>query len=236
MKMKLLEKKILVVLIILTAGTIMSAQYTDDIPKNRPFFDKKNVSWGYYFGMNFYDFKIDYDQEYAYIIQESNPGFQVGLVGNINLNENVSIRTEPGVFFTNRKLIFKNLLTAKDSIREITSNYVQVPLSIKLNTIRYGNIRPYITGGIIYAYNLNSWEDSNNDNAAGRFRMRTQILMYEVGFGLEMYLFYFKFTPSIRGVFSLQDELVRDKDPNSPWTSHIESIMTRGIYINLTFE
>ncbi len=225
-----------ILVILLLTGFALQAQYTDDIPKNRPFFDKKTVSWGYYFGMNFYDFKISYDRQYEHIIQETHPGFQVGLVGNLNLNPWVSIRTEPGVFFTNRKLIFRNLLTPKDSIREITSNYVQLPLSIKFNTIRYGNIRPYITGGIIFAHNLNSWEDSNNDNAAGRFRMRTNVWMYEVGIGLEMYLFYFKFTPSIRGVFSLQDELVRDNDPNSPWTSHIEYMMTRGVYINLTFE
>jgi len=234
--MKQLHKQIVILIIMLGISGLAKAQYTDDIPRNRPFFDKKKVSWGYYFGMNFYDFKIDYDQEYEHIIQESNPGFQVGLVGNLNINPNLSIRTEPGVFFTNRKLIFRNLLTPKDSIREITSNYVQLPISIKFNTIRYGNIRPYITGGIVYAYNLNSWEDSNNDNAAGRFRMRKNVWMYEVGIGLEMYLFYFKFTPSIRGVFSLQDELVRDNDPNSPWTSHIESLMTRGVYLNLTFE
>jgi len=229
-------KKNILFLIFFLGFQLLNAQYTDDIPKNRPFFDKKTVSWGYYFGMNFYDFKINYDQEYHYILQETNPGFQVGLVGNWNVHENLSFRTEPGVYFTNRKLIFQNMMTAKDSVREITSNYVQLPVSIKLNTIRYGNIRPYITGGIIFAHNLNSWEDSNKDNASGRFRMRTNIWMYEVGFGFEMYLFYFKFTPSIRGVFALQNELVPDKDPNSPWTGHIESIMTRGLYINLTFE
>jgi len=234
--MKQLLKYIIIILIFWLGIGLSYSQYTDDIPKNRPYFDKKEVSWGYYFGMNFYDFKIDYDQQYEHIIQEAHPGFQVGLVGNLNINPNLSLRTEPGVFFTNRKLIFRNLLTPKDSIREITSNYVQLPVSVKLNTIRYGNIRPYITGGIIFAYNLNSWEDSNNDNAAGRFRMHSKVWMYEVGIGLEMYLYYFKFTPSIRGVFSLQDELIRDNDPNSPWTNHIESMMTRGLYINLTFE
>jgi len=233
--MNRLVKKFLLLIFFLSFGQTI-AQYTDDIPRNRPFFDKKIISWGYYFGMNFYDFKIDYDREYEHIIQESNPGFQVGLVGNLNLNRNISLRMEPGVYFTNRKLIFRNLTTPRDSIREITSNYVQLPFSVKLNTIRFGNIRPYITGGIIFAHNLNSWEDSQNDNSAGRFRMRTDLWMYEVGFGFEMYLFYFKFTPSIRGVFALQDELIRDNDPNSPWTNHIESIMTRGVYINLTFE
>ncbi len=233
-----MQKKIrsVVILFILLFAGKLNAQYTDDIAKNLPFFDKQRFSWGYYFGMNFYDFKIDYDQEYEHIIQESNPGFQVGLVGNMNVNSYLSFRTEPGVYFTNRRLLFRNLTTARDSVRDISSNYVQLPFSMKINTIRYGNIRPYITGGIIYAYNLNSWEDSNNDNSSGRFRMRTQTFMYEIGFGFEMYLYYFKFTPSIRGVFSLQNELIPDNDPASPWTNHIESIMTRGIYINLTFE
>jgi hypothetical protein len=214
----------------------MIAQYTDDIPKNRPFFDHKTISWGYYFGMNFYDFKISYKTDKAHIYQETHPGFQVGLVGNWNLNPSFSVRTTPGVYFTNRKLIFKNLTTARDSIREITSNYVQIPLYLKFNTIRYGNIRPYIIGGITYAYNINSFEDSKNDNSSGRFRLKANSLFYEVGFGFEMYLFYFKFTPSIVGVFSVFDEFVPDRDPNSPWTSNIESIKTRGLYINLTFE
>jgi len=227
---------ILSLVFIVVAGSVSRAQYTDDIPKNRPFFDKKTFSWGYYFGMNFYDFKINYDQTYNYILQESHPGFQVGLVGNFNVNENISLRSEPGVYFTNRKLLFTNLTSIRDSVREITSNYVQLPFSVKFNTIRYGNIRPYITGGIIFAYNLNSWEDSKNDNLAGHFRMKKTTWMYEVGFGLEMYLFYFKFTPSIRGVFALQDELIKDFDPDSPWTGHLESMKTRGLYINLTFE
>jgi len=233
--MKYAQIKIITVLF-LFFGLSLQAQYTDDIPKNRPFFDKKKVSWGYYFGMNFYDFKVAFDQPYEHMYVESNPGFQVGMVGNVNLNASFSIRTTPGIYFTNRKLVFRNQITPRDSIRDLTSNYVQLPISLKFNTIRYGNIRPYITAGIVYAYNINSWEDSKNDNSAGHFRMRSSVWMYQVGFGLEMYLFYFKFTPSIKGIFSLQDEMIPDIDPNSTWTNHIESVKTRGVFINLTFE
>ncbi len=231
-----INKKIIFTSLMIFVLFAAKAQYTDDIPKNRPFFDLKKISWGYYFGMNFYDFKINYKTAEQHIIQETQPGFQVGLVGNLNLNPSFSIRTTPGVYFTSRKLIFKNLTSAKDSIRELNSNYVQLPLYIKFNTIRYGNIRPYVIGGFTYAYNINSFEDSKNDNSTGRFRLKSNSLFYEVGFGFEMYLFYFKFTPSIVGVFSVFDEFVPDRDPNSPWTSNIESIKTRGVYINLTFE
>ena len=41
---------------------------------------------------------------------------------------------------------------------------------------------------------------------------------YEIGFGIDLYFEYFKFSPSIRGVFGMKDELIRDNDPNSPWT------------------
>jgi len=51
-----------------------------------------------------------------------------------------------------------------------------------------------------------------------------------------MYTEFFKFTPSIRGVFAITDELIPDNDPNSPWTGNINAIRTRGIFVNFTFE
>jgi len=49
-------------------------------------------------------------------------------------------------------------------------------------------------------------------------------------------LTYFKFSPSIRGIFSLKNELVKDNDLSSPWTSNIENLYSRGLLINFTFE
>ena len=59
---------------------------------------------------------------------------------------------------------------------------------------------------------------------------------YEVGLGIDLYLEYFKFTPSLRGVFSFNDELIRDNDPNSPWTGNVGSMKTRGLFLNFTFQ
>lgn len=62
------------------------------------------------------------------------------------------------------------------------------------------------------------------------------MLFYELGFGIDIYLYWFKFTPSIRGVFAINDELIRDVDPNSPWTGNVQSMQTRGVFINFTFQ
>ena len=57
-----------------------------------------------------------------------------------------------------------------------------------------------------------------------------------MGFGIDLYLEWFKFSPSIRGVFAISDEHVPDNDIVSPWTNNIEFMKTSGILINFTFQ
>lgn len=120
-------------------------------------------------------------------------------------------------------------------MREVKSTYIHFPLLVKFSATRTGNIKPYLLGGVSTALNLSSNESSPDDNSKGRFRMTKWTNFYEVGFGIDLYFEYFKFSPSIRGVFSFNDELIRDEDPNSPWTGDISSMKTRGIFINFAF-
>ena len=107
---------------------------------------------------------------------------------------------------------------------------------VKLSTKRYNNIKPFVTAGGYSAINLGAKEDSLDDNSSGEFRMKKNVYGYELGFGIDIYTEFFKFTPSIRGVFALTNEIIPDNDPNSPWTGNIESMRTRGIFVNFTFE
>ncbi len=84
--------------------------------------------------------------------------------------------------------------------------------------------------------NLSSNEDNPEDNSNGQFRTTKNSIFYELGFGIDFYLYNFKFTPSIRGLFGINDELVKDEDPSSPWTTNIGSMRTRGVFINFTFQ
>ena len=108
-------------------------------------------------------------------------------------------------------------------------------LLIKFSSKRFGNVRPYLVGGVSRSLNLSGFEDSPDDNESDVFRMKKWTNNYEVGFGVDLYLEYFIFSPSIRGVFSMNDELIRDKDPNSQWTSNIDAMRTRGVFLNFSF-
>ena len=227
-----------VVLIMILLGSLQAeAQlFTKERVLNKENFDKKRWSWGYYLGMNFYDFQIRYKDQAQDIAVDKAPSFNVGLIGNLRINDYVDLRLEPGVVFANRNLTFPNFEEQNDAFREVKSSYIHIPLLVKFSTKRLNNFKPFVVAGASISHNLSSNEENPDDNSAGQFRMKKQNFYYEVGFGIDFYLEYFKFTPSIRGVFGMSDELVRDESPNSPWTSNIESIKTRGIFLNFTFQ
>jgi len=202
-------------------------------------FDKQKLHFGYFIGFNQYNYKLDYkiNPNYATWIEES-IGINIGLIGDLRINEYINLRFEPGLHTNKLNLRFNErskFTQNSDTIRSVKSSYIHIPLLIKLSTKRLDNFRPYLIGGVSTSFNLSSNQNSPEDNKNNIFRLKANNLYYELGFGIDFYLQYFKFSPSIRGIFSLKDELVPDDDVASPWTGNIENLSTRGFFINLTF-
>jgi hypothetical protein len=237
-------KRILVLLTFLLAFNNGNAQLftKEKVANNIDNLDQKFLSWGYFLGFNQYDFKFDYNEDLRDILVDKTFGFHLGLIGDMRINNYMNLRLEPGVFFTTRNLRYDESYFAgtdfndSDLLREVKSTYIHIPLLLKVSTKRINNFKPFIIGGFSTALNLSSNQDNPDDNSAGEFRMKKNTYFYEIGFGIDLYLLYFKFTPSIRGVFAINDEIVRDADPNSPWTGNVAKMQTRGIFINFTFQ
>lgn len=238
-------RKLIALFICITATTACSAQlFTKEKVQNNQSMDKQSLSWGYYFGTNNLDYKIDYNDNKGDIETVKTFGFNVGLVGDIRVNDFINFRLEPGLVIAARTLNYPENyfdgipaddLNKSDFLREVKSTYIYIPLLMRLSTKRHNNFKPFITFGIATSLNLSSNEKNPEDNSGGEFRTTKSTQFYDIGFGIDFYLEWFKFTPSIRGIFALNDELVRDEDPNSPWTGNINSMKTRGIFINFTF-
>jgi hypothetical protein len=234
-------KKIIIVALLLVCTQLSQAQiFSGERVLNQQNFDQQRWSWGYFLGLNSYGFDFDYidynpspvtGQDVAI---ERRLGFNVGLVGSLKLNNNFDLRLEPGVNFNTRG--YQALRADQDTYREISSTYVHIPLLVKFNTDRLNNFRPFVVGGVSTSINLSSNENNPDDNQAGQFRMTTNTYYYEIGFGMDLYLYYFKLSPSIRGVFAINDELVRDESPRSIYTSNVEKMSSRAIFINFTFQ
>ena len=232
-------KKLLYIILLLLSITTYSQSkgiFSKNPILNLENFDKQRVHWGYFLGFNIYDFKIDYiDTPDVDIAVKRNTGFNVGLVGNLRLHEHIDLRFEPGLYYSQRNLTYSGFTKKLDAEREVRSTYIDFPLLVKFSSLRTGNIRPYLVGGVSATLNLASNSKSIDDNYQQRFRVKPWTQNYQIGFGVDLYLEYFKFSPSIRGVFGLNDELIRDNNPNSPWTGNIKSMQSRGIFVNFTF-
>ncbi|NNJ89726.1 MAG: PorT family protein [Eudoraea sp.] len=226
----------LLILLFLIKGQVLQAQFNEKPILNLENEDKALLNWGYFLGFNQYDFKFNYKNDLQDILVDKTIGFNVGLIGELRLNEFFDLRFEPGLFYGSRTLGFPSFSEENDAIREVKSTYINFPLLLKASTKRLGNWKPFLVGGVSASMNLGSNETSLDDNSSGTFRMKKQVFNYELGFGIDFYTEYFKFSPSIRGVFAITDELVPDNDPNSPWTGNIDALRTRGVFVNFTFE
>jgi|TARA_R110002126_G_scaffold77796_3_gene194006 hypothetical protein len=210
--------------------------------ENLPTFDDRKIHYGFYLGINQNDFKLNLRNSNIFeadITVEPTYGFNVGLIAELRLHKNLSVRLEPGLVSNSKKIVFNHLTTSsnpQDSIREIGSTYLHFPVVFKFSTDRYKNIRPYLLAGVSYDHNFSSNEGNQDDNSAGQFRMKTSNFMYEVGMGIDIYLAFFKFSPSIRGVFAINNEIKYDDDPNSQWTAPVNFMGTRGVFLNFAFE
>ena len=238
--------KKIVVFLILTLTIKIHAQFAKSMFSKDPIinlenFQKQRVYFGFYLGFNSYDFKMDYKTVGEDILIKKSTGFNVGLVADLKLQEYVSLRFEPGLYYTKRDLQYPESYfsattpTPSDKLREVNSTYLHFPLLLKFLALRTGNVRPYILGGVSTTLNLSSNSKSKDDNLQQRFRVKPWTQNYELGLGIDFFSEYFIFSPSIRGVFGLNDELIRDYDDLSPWTGNIESMKTRAVFINFTF-
>nr|WP_297308404.1 porin family protein [uncultured Flavobacterium sp.] len=238
-----MKKLIVITCFLISAASFAQSMFGKNPYKNQQSFDQQRVHWGYFLGFNSYDYKINYTEGYEAknhsqeIQVKTTTGFNVGMVGNLRLSEYFDLRFEPGLYYGKKTLFFPQLAASGNlsNTRTINSTYINFPLLLKFSALRAGNIRPYLVGGFSQSLNLASNETSKDDNFAGKFRLKKWSTNYELGIGIDFYFEHFKFTPSIRGVFGINDELIRDRSPQSPWTGGIESMKTRAVLINFTF-
>ncbi|MGB1132084.1 MAG: porin family protein [Flavobacteriaceae bacterium] len=212
---------------------ISNAQFT-----NLPNFDEKNLKFGYFIGTNTYDYKILYKENPRYpITVERGTGLNIGLIGELKINKNLNLSFEPGLYSNNTKIIFNERLfftSFNDTLWNVKSNNIHLPILLKYNSKRLGNFKPYLQAGVSTSLNLGKIEGSFENYLIENLNFDDVGFFYELGFGIDFYLRYFKFSPSIRGVFSIKNELP-ENIPKNPWTGNIEKMFTRAIFINLSF-
>ena len=207
--------------------------------QNRPYADMRQLHLGFSVGTHLPDMTFAnsgataYDGTVWYAEQPSySPGFCVGAVGDLRLNNWFNLRFNPGLCFGNRKISLRESSTGETVTQSLKSTLIVLPIDLKFSALRYRNSRPYVSSGIMPAFDV---AKKRNEN----LMLRTSDIYLTVGLGCDFYLPYFKFIPEVKFCFGLCDMLRHDRqdladDPAAMRFTHAIRRATSSMII-LTF-
>ncbi len=208
------------------------------VPLNLPNYDRKPIHFGFLVGLNSMDFKITANAIQAdtlFIIKSQNQkGFNLGIVSNFRLGRNTDLRFLPTLSFAERDIIYTIEVEGEleEIKKDIESTFIEFPINFKYKSNRYNNGRAYLITGAKLNIDLASQRDID-DEGLELIKLKKTDLMYEIGFGIDFYLEYFKFSPEFKATFGLLDMLVKEE---TIYSSSIKKMLTHGFAITLTFE
>ncbi len=214
----LVNKQFLTLLVaFLCAATTLCAQ--ERKVQNKPYMDLRTFHFGIHIGVHLQDIEFMNAGPIEMVDDEGNvytsfiscdqsrwdPGFNVGVVGELRINEFLQFRIAPAIYFGSRHIIFRNqTLSTEDNVveqhQDLKSAYITVALDLIFAAPRVNNHRLYIMAGVTPSLNL-------INKANDYLRLKRGQIFLETGIGFDRYLPYFKCRPELKFMYGLGNAL-----------------------------
>ncbi len=171
--------------------------------------DSKKFHFGFSLGINYMDYNFRYNKTSTLRadVVSVKPGFYIGGIVEHKLSNDFAIRTEPGLQFGSRSISFSKGMVNKEIEEGIyNSIYIDIPLLLKYKAKKMNNTRPYLVGGFGIKYDISA---NNKYVPEKNIYIRTLPLdfYYKIGFGVDWYFSYFKWSTELRFSIGLRDIL-----------------------------
>ena len=213
--------------------------------QNRPYIDMRRWHYGFLFGMHMQDLEL-VNNGYIHTLEDGTkeswfaevpgytPGFSVGVLGELRLTEYFALRFIPTMYFGDKTVCFREQLSGAIERQAVKSTYLSVPVDIKCSAQRFNNYRPYVVAGVAPMYDLTVKRQK-------ALLVRRADVAFEVGFGCDFYLPFFKLIPELKFCFGLADVLVKDRRDLSDknllkYTQSLSEATNRMMVFTLYFE
>ncbi len=239
------------IFVVLTLFVVLSAnaQYKKPIRLNEPDYELgKRLRFGFSLGLNTMDFRVkngrgievspDLQDTTQFFADVSHPqlGFNVNAVADFRLAENFHLRFLPGYSFGQRDLNFFYPDKKLERQMKIESSFIEMPLGLKYSADRVSNFRPYLLAGTNFRVDLASYKKLNIKEGV-LLRLNKFDAYYEVGFGVDFFLEYFKFSIELKYSVGMFNVLSRDyADGAENYVQAIDGINSRIFHVSFHFE
>jgi len=208
---------------------------------NQPYADHKLYHFGFHVGMHTQDLILTNNgiatpdgETWFAELPYYNPGFSVGVIGDLFLNPYMNLRAIPTIHFGDKTIVFKETASEEEKRISLRSNYLDVPLNIKISSMRMNNCRPYIIGGAYGAIEL-------GQKKGNLLLLKPIDYGVEFGLGCTFYLPYFRLAPEIKFKFGLPDILEKNRvdlanEQDKIFTNALSKATSRLIVFTFNFE
>jgi len=206
--------------------------------------DHKIIHFGFTIGFNTMDFGIKsslapYGADSTILIPELNnlsPGFHVSVVSSLRLSDNFDFRFLPGISLGQRNILFYNQNKIVEKEMNIESTFIDLPFLIKYKADRIKNYRPYLIGGVNIRNDMARNKEFNDDEGI-YIKLKPFDIYYEVGFGLDFYLAYFKLSTEVKYSVGTRNVVSSDASQDYPqYANAIDKLNSRMFMFSLHFE
>jgi len=228
-----------IILIIILLPVLVHAQRK---APNLPNYDMRMFHFGFALGINYATFTIKPQSnlnpfDSLRIVEPSGmPGFDIGIVSNMNLGKYFDLRFIPSISLINRTINYtikysgNTLGTVKQDIESVNLNF---PLLIKFKSSRMGDVRFYAITGPQYCVDLASRAKKRNSGDNSYIKLYASDLQAQVGVGLDFYLEFFKFSIEAKMSYGVLNLL---KNENNIWTNSVKDLRSKTFHVTFLFE
>ena len=229
------------IILLLSLGSNDSYAQRSQKPQNLIRYDFQKLHFGFTLGINELNFNIKKNSNtltndtLLTLLSNSQNGFNLGIVSNLRIGKYTDLRFIPTLVFGERHLHYGFIdsnQASDEKIKRIESTLIDFPVYIKYKSARYNNFRTYVLAGVKYSLDIAS-QEKINDEGQEIVKLKRDDLMGEIGFGIDYYLEYFKFSPEIKLSYGILNLLSEDE---TVYTKSINRLSTNGWMISFTFE
>jgi hypothetical protein len=203
---------------------------------NNPNYDDRLLSYGFLIGLHTSSFQLKYSDEFLNLdtlhsIQPNySPGFSLGFIVNFRVADFLDVRLLPKVSFYEHDIDYRY---TDGTIQKqlIESTVVEFPLLLKYTSVRRGNLKMYLVGGVKPGIEASAKNAAENEEDV--ISIQKANLSLDFGVGFDLYYPLFKFSPELRFSRGIRNML---GDGSNDFSTGIESLNTNTVTLYLLFQ
>lgn len=236
-KLYLHRTKIIVFGLLLAAGVSNAQQYRW-ARRNNPNYDERKWTYGFLIGIHSSSYQIKYADNFVTedmdtvhsVIPDWKPGFSLGFIVNYRVNEFLDLRLTPEVAFYEHTLRY-NYTDGTHEDQLVETTMVEFPFLFKYKSMRRGNVRMYVVGGVKPGIEASGKKEL--ENITNSLEVKNLNMSLEAGIGLDLYFPLFKFSPEIRFSRGVSDVL---DNTSNDYGKPLKYVNTNTITMYLLFQ